>query len=96
MVSKQRSTSLVAKQAQVRHRQQPGDEWPWPRPPPHQREVEQTELQEGARVVSCLLGRADTTAPDEMQPGGRGPMTCGELRKGVIDELPASSWPNNR
>ncbi len=96
MVGNQRPASLLAEQAQVRDRQQPRDEWPWPQPAAHQREVKQTQLEEGARVTRCLLSRAHATAPDELQPGRRGPMTGGELRQGIIDELPASRRPDNR
>jgi hypothetical protein len=56
MVGNSRSASIVAKQAKMRYRHQPGDECPWPRPPAHQREVEQAQLQERAPVGGDLLG----------------------------------------
>ena len=55
MVGNQRPTSLLAEQAQMRDRQQPGDEWPAPGPSPHQGEVEQCQLQECAPVGGGLL-----------------------------------------
>jgi len=95
MVGDQSPASVLAKQAKVRNRQQPGHERPWPRPPPYQCEMKESQLQDGARVRGGLLSRADGTAPDETEPGGRGPMACRELCKGIVDELPASRWSDN-